>query len=344
MDVVRTTAKRTASMKDVARHAAVGLGTVSNVVNDLATVAPELRARVLESVHELGFVRNEAARHLRSGTSRTVVLLVPDSGNPFFTEISRGAGEVVWAEGRFPLIASAHGDASRENAYLGSFDSMRVHGLLASPVGDVSLALARLRTRGIPTVLVDARPPSDTYSAVRTDHVAGGCLATAHLLSSGRQRVDFLSTPAVVPQIADRIAGAKTAFRVHGLDPNSLGVWYSGGPAPSSGASVVERILALPRAERPEGFVVSNDVLAIEVMHAMLREGIRIPDDIAVVGYDDIPWAEAAAIPLSSVRQQSVEMGAIAARVLLDQITDEDAPREDCILAPELIVRESSAA
>jgi LacI family transcriptional regulator len=330
------------SMKDVARHAGVSLGTVSNVLNGRDSVAEDLRDVVLASVHTLGFVRNEAARHLRTGGSRIVALVVFDATNPFFGDISRGAATLARAAGSMLLIADTHNDEASEQSYLRSLEEQRVQGVLISPIGDISGPLDRLQARGIPTVVVDARPPSAAFSAVRADDFHGGLIGAQHLIDGGAVRIAFLGGPAALPQVADRRAGAEEALRLAGRDPARMQTWHVATSDVTEGHRIANVITSMPPAHRPDAVMATNDLLGIGLIHGLLHANVRVPQDISVIGYDDIGWAAAAAVPLTTIRQPSVAMGEAASRLLFEQIYDPAAPRREEVFAPELIIRDST--
>lgn len=179
----------TVSIRDVARRADVSVGTVSNVLNHPEKVSAASLERVLATIEELGFVRNDAARRLRLGRSTTIGLIVLDMRNPFFTDVARAAEDEAAAHGLSLLLGSSDEDPGRESTYLDLFEQQRVRGLLISPVGDVEPRLERLRARGIPSVLVDRAATGDAFGSVAVDDVAGGRLAVEHLLAIGRRRI-----------------------------------------------------------------------------------------------------------------------------------------------------------
>ena len=190
---------RSASIKDVANQAGVAVGTVSNVLNYPDRVSQRTKDRVLRAIDELGFVRNDAARQLRAGHSRTIGLIVLDVGNPFFTSVVRAAEDAAALQGSAVLLGDSGHDAGRESNYIDLFQEQRVQGLLISPVGDVTERIDQLRERGVPTVLVDRLADENKYSSVSVDDDAGGYLAARHLLDTGRRRLAFVGGPAVHP-------------------------------------------------------------------------------------------------------------------------------------------------
>lgn len=333
------------SVKDVARHAGVSLGTVSNVLNRPDRVAEHTRERVLSSIAQLGFVRNESARALRAGHSTTIGFVVPDVGNPFFIDVVRGAERVAEAAGSAILIANSDEKPQREASYLELFEEQRMQGVLISPVADNAEMLLRLRARGIPAVLVDAPAPDATFSSVQTDDVAGGRLAAEHLIASRRSRILFVGGPLSLHQIRDRLTGAQNAVCAAGLDRGMLRHWTTDAPTLAEGRRAGAGIAALAAGERPDAIVAANDLLAIGILESLLlRSTLRVPHDIALVGYDDIEWAASAIVPLTSVRQPSELIGETAAKLLIEEGRQPAGiERPHLQFAPELVPRASTS-
>lgn len=338
-------ASTSVSVKDVAAHAGVSLGTVSNVLNRPDRVAEATRLKVLSSIADLGFVRNEAARHLRAGRSTTIGFVVLDVGNPFFIDVVRGAERAAAAAGSSVLIANSDEQVERERTYLDLFEEQRVQGVLLSPVGDSANRLVRLRARGIPAVLVDAPAPDSTFSAIQTDDVAGGKLAVEHLIETGRESILFVGGPLTMHQISDRFAGARAAADAAGIGADAVRSWPTIAPTVEAGRLAGTQIAALPRGRRPDAIFAANDLLAIGIMEAFLLEGTtRVPRNIALVGYDDIAWAATAIVPLTSVRQPSELIGETAARLLIDEAAaGTDFKHRQLKFMPELVARASTA-
>ncbi|WP_027479288.1 LacI family DNA-binding transcriptional regulator [Gryllotalpicola ginsengisoli] len=330
----------TVSVRDVAEHAGVSVGTVSNVLNGKATVRPETVERVLAAVAELGFVRNDAARQLRAGVSRSIGMIVLDAGNPFFTGLARAAEQRALAEGRAVLLANSDEQPEREALYLDLFEQQRVAGLLISPVGDAMDRLHALHGRGTPTVLVDRFSDDPGFSSVSVDDVAGGRMAAAHLLETGRRRIAFVGGPRRLRQVADRLRGARQALR--GRTDASLSVLPTRALTVDDGRRAASELLRLPASDRPDAVFAANDLLAIGVLQGVLEER-RVPGELAIVGYDDIPFAASMAVPLTSVRQPYARMGERAVELLEREIADPSrADREHVVFEPELVVRASS--
>jgi LacI family transcriptional regulator len=203
----------------VAARAGVSLGTVSNALNKPDRVSDRTRERVLAAIDALGFVRNESARQLRSGRSRTLAYLALDAGNPFFTDVARGMEEVAEAEGRAVFLCNSGDDPKRQDAYLDLLEQQRVEGVLITPVGLPLERITQLERHGIPVVLVDRHGGPERCS-VAVDDIAGGELAAAHLLERGHERIALVGGPTALDQVAHRWTGARRATAAAGAaDP-----------------------------------------------------------------------------------------------------------------------------
>lgn len=332
----------TVSVREVAALAKVSVGTVSNVMNRPEKVSPDTVERVQAAIRTLGFVRNDAARQLRAGRSRSIGLVVLDVGNPFFTDLARGAENRAAEAGLTVLLGNSDDDEERENAYLDLFEEQRVHGVLISPIGDATDRLARLRERGTPTVLLDRQSDNHNFSSVSVDDPAGGYTAARHLLEIGRRRLAFVGGPVSLQQVTDRLAGARLA--VAEQPGATLEVIETAALSVLEGRAAGEALLARAATARPDAIFAANDLLAMGVLQALNMNGqVLVPGDIALIGYDDIAFASAAVVPLSSVRQPSELIGHTAVDLLLREATEgADAQHEQIVFQPELIVRAST--
>lgn len=333
----------TISVREVAAEAGVSVGTVSNVLNRPDKVSAGTVTRVQAAIELLGFVRNDAARQLRAGRSRSIGLVVLDVGNPFFTDLARGAEDRAAQAGLTVLLGNSDETLERESAYLDLFEEQRVHGVLISPLGDGGEQLKRLRRRGTPAVLVDGQTDDHSFSSVAVDDVFGGHLAVSHLIDTGRTRLAFVGGPHSIRQVTDRLEGARRAVAEHAgasletIETCSLSVL--------EGRGVGEALLARPAAERPDAIFAANDLLALGVLQALSMLGdLRVPEDIALIGYDDIAFSETAVVPLSSIRQPSALIGSTAVDLLLREAeAGADFTPEQVVFQPELVVRASTA-
>lgn len=327
-------------IKEVARRAGVSPGTVSNVLNRPERVAPATRARVEQAILDLGFVRHGSASTLRAGHSRTVGLMVLDLGNPFFTEVARGVEDVAGERGYAVVLSSSSESREREERNLRVFAEQRVRGVLITPVDDGQQA-DRLRDRGIPVVLLDHPTPRANQCSVAVDDVAGGEMAVARLLADGARTVAFVAGPSALRQCADRRKGALRALRAAGLPREAMRELTVPAMNARAGQDAARRLLG--NGALPDAVFCANDLLALGVLRVLSQSGVKVPTDVALIGYDDIEFSAAASVPLSSVRQPTYRLGRIATELLLEECDDpEGHAHQQVMFQPELVVRESS--
>lgn len=332
-------------VKDVAAAAGVSVGTVSNVLNNPDKVSTATADRVQSAIERLGFVRNDAARQLRAGRSRTLGLVVFDVSNPFFTDLARGAELRAADDGLSVLLGNSSESTKRESAYIDLFEEQQVQGLLIAPIGDIVARLRRLQARGTPTVLVDRQAEHPDFSSVSVDDVAGGAMAAQHLIDQGRRRIAFIGGPTGLRQVDDRLAGArKAAFASSGV---TIEVVRTGALTIADGNAAAEGLLRRSPAEIPDAVFAANDLVAVGVVQAFgMHGGPSIPGDVAVIGYDDIAFAQATVVPLTSIRQPRELLGRTAVELLLREAValaaGNASDHEHVVFQPELVVRAST--
>ena len=329
------------NVRDVAARAGVSVGTVSNVLNRPDKVSAETVQRVTSAISELGFIRNDAARQLRAGRSKTLGLVVLDVRNPFFTDVARGAEDQAALAGLTVTLGNSDENPEREAKYLDLFDEQRVHGVLISPYADITARLIGLRNRGIPAVLVDRSSADLSFSSVSVDDLEGGRMAVEHLIAQGRRRLAFIGGPMGIRQVTDRLAGAQDAASAHPdvtlevITIDALSVIEGR----NAGSAVVNRA----PGDRPDAIFAANDLVAMGVLQALMMQArVNVPDEIALIGYDDIDFASAAVVPLSSIRQPSALIGQTAVEILLEEADDPSVPPRQIVFKPELVVRDST--
>jgi LacI family transcriptional regulator, galactose operon repressor len=333
-----------ASVIDVAQRAGVSLGTVSNVLNRPERVAPATRDRVLKAIADLGFVRNEAARQLRAGRSRMIGLIVLDVGNPFFTDLAAGVEAAAQEAGLSVILCNSADSTSREDHYLSLMQEHRAYGILITPVRGKTARIDELRERGTHVVYVD-RGSTSRQCSVSVDDVVGGELAVAHLIEQGHERIAFVGGPMSITQVSERLAGARAAARKAKLTKNAISVIRTAGLNVAAGRRTGDQIARLAKRSRPTAVFCANDLVALGVLQEMTRRGLDVPGDLAIVGYDDIDFAAAAAVPLTSVRQPRAQLGQAAAELLIDEVSfPRTHQHRQVVFEPELVVRESSRA
>ena len=341
-DVSSFSAARSAGVKDVAAAAGVSLGTVSNVLNRPDRVSARTRARVEKAMAELGFVRNESARLLRAGRSSTLAYVMLDATNPFFTDVAQGIESAADEHDLSLFICNSDNSAARERKYLTRLQEQRVQGVLVTPVDPMEPLLDEVARHGTPVVIVDRTRDKATHCSVAVDDVLGGRLAVEHLLDLGHRRVAFVGGPERIGQVRYRRAGAIAALEDAGGDPPDLVEVRTEALTVAEGRGAGERIAGMPTSARPTAAFCANDLLALGLLQKCVALGLRVPDDLAIVGYDDIEFAAAAAVPLTSVRQPRRQLGRRATELLLDEATDPDHQHEQVLFTPELVARAST--
>jgi LacI family transcriptional regulator len=330
-------------VKDVAAAAGVSLGTVSNVLNRPGMVSAATRDRVERAMAELGFVRNESARQLRAGTSRTLAYVMLDGTNPFFHDVAQGI-ELAADDADLALfICISNGRPAREEVHLDRLMQLRVQGILITPVNPESAVLDELSRRGIPVVIVDRVRAGGGFCSVAVDDVLGGRIAVEHLVEQGHRRVAFIGGPDSIGQVRERLAGARQVWAELGRDPGDLIHLPTEAMTVGEGRSAGERLAGLPARRRPTAAFCANDLIALGLLQQAIGSGRRVPEDLAIVGFDDIEFAAAAAVPLTSVRQPRQELGRAAAQLLLDEAANPGHAHQQATFIPELVARASTA-
>ncbi|MGZ6734409.1 MAG: LacI family DNA-binding transcriptional regulator [Nocardioides sp.] len=331
-----------ASMKDVAAAAGVSLGTVSNVLNRPDRVTASTREKVERAMADLGFIRNESARSLRSGRTRALAYVMLDAGNPFFTDVAQGIEHAAESADLSLFLCNSDSREAREATHLGHLEQQRVQGILITPVDPDTPLLDAIAQRGTPLVVVDRIRKGDQFCSVAVDDVLGGRIAVEHLIDRGHRRVAFVGGSLGVGQVADRYEGARLAWAAAGLPSDDLTLVAADSLTVASGRSAGERLAGIPSNRRPTAAVCANDLIALGLLQQATATGLRVPDDLAIVGYDDIEFAAAAAVPLTSVRQPRQELGRAAADLVLDEATNPEHRHQQVVFTPELVARSST--
>jgi len=338
----KATGRGAAGIKGVAAEAGVSLGTVSNVLNKPHLVSAATRARVEQAITSLGFVRNDSARQLRAGSSRILAYVMLDASNPFFTDVAQGIEQAAQEANLSLFLCNSNETAERETSYLDLLEQQRVHGVLITPVNPEGERLLQLPARGIPVVMVDRAATGRTHCSVAVDNVLGGDLAVTHLLDLGHERIAFVGGPASHEQVRDRLQGAKRAMARAGRPEESLVQITTSALTVNEGRNAAERIAGVPARRRPTAAFCANDMLALGLLQQCVSLGIRVSEDMAIVGYDDIEFAAAAAVPLTSVRQPRRQLGRTATELLLDESSNPQHEHQQILFIPELVVRAST--
>jgi LacI family transcriptional regulator len=326
------------TLLDVARRAGVSPMTVSRVVNGSASVSPQTRARVELALAETGYLPNTLARGLRARRTDTIALVLPDMTNPFFTTLAQGVERTARERGISLLLANTDEQEDEESRLLPMLLQRQVDGLLVVPAGSGATAIRLCGEQGVPLVLVDRRPDDVSVDTVRADSWGGARDLGRLLTSLGHRRVAVLSGPASVATARDRVAGFRAAV-----------VEEAGLPEPHviDGAYTIESgramaIAAMSAAPRPTALFAVNNFIAIGALHALEELGLQVPDDVAVVGFDDLPRPMVTFPFLTVAAQPAFEIGQRAVAMLLDRIVHPDRPPRDLVLSTEIVIRRSS--
>jgi LacI family transcriptional regulator len=331
-----------ATLRDVARVAGVHPGTVSRALNPQTRglVNERTARRVLEAAEELGYRPNPIARGLRTNRSHTIGVLVPDLLNPLFAAVVRGIEDGLREAGYTPLIANTDNDAERERMAYEAMSARQVDGFIAATARRDHWLLADQVESGPKLVLVNRRVDSDAIPAVTGDDHEGVRLAVEHLAELGHRRIAHLAGSQALYTGWCRHQGFVDGMRALGLEVDEGLIVFSDTFTAREGARCCSRLL-----ERRRDFtaiVAGNDLLALGCYDALENRGLRCPDDVSVVGYNDMPFVDRFRPPLTTVRVPHYELGATAAELMLEQLQGGDAPPRQLLLAPELVIRGST--
>lgn len=341
----RSNGRGGSSMQDVAKAAGVSLGTVSNVLNHPSKVSPATAQRVREAIDRLGFVRNDAARSLASGSNRSVGMVLADIEHSLFIDMAHGAQEAARAAGLSLLLANAACDMPQQDDYLDLFDQARVTGVLLAPMQDSTAGIERVRSHGRPVVLLNFAPRTATCCSVLVNNEHAGYLAARHLIDSGRRRLAFVAAHDDYQPVRDRRRGVRAAVAEAGAGV-TLEEIDSGGLTSPHGHRAGRALAGRPTDRLPDGLVVVADELANGIIHELhIVAGIRVPGAVAIVGCENNRAAGSAAVSLTAVDMPGRRMGQEAMRLLLDEVTAGMQHRHaTVVLEPEIVIRASAPA
>ncbi len=324
---------------DVAAEAGVSFGTVSRVINNDVHVKQETRERVQDAMQRLGFVANRQARSLAGGKSNSIGVLVPDLGTGYIGELIRGIDAELSLTDLDLILYTTHRTASKEASYVANLAKGMVDGLLLVLPRSPSDFIGTLSQHNFPFVLIDHQGTGqEECPAVGATNWQGAYNATEHLLRLGHQRIGFITGSMDLGCAVDRLDGYRSALKTHHL-PETPELVYEGTFNQPDGFTGASALLELPQP--PTAIFASNDVMAMGVMDAVRDRGLRIPDDVSVVGFDDIPQASLVRPGLTTVRQPLEKMGRVATQMLLDLLRHPQKKADRIELPTELILRDS---
>jgi DNA-binding LacI/PurR family transcriptional regulator len=333
-------ANRSVTIKDVAAHADVSVATVSAVINGNKYVSPELVQRVRASIAALGYERNSFAQGLKTQTSHTIGLIISDIANPFFTGMVRGVEDVANAHHYALILGNTDENLDKERSYIRLLESKRADGLIIAATAGSHEYLQT--AKHLPLVSIDRSLFALGIDSVLVDNIAGAQAAIEHLIALGHRRIGIVTGIPGITTTEERLAGYKRALAAHAipLDPTLIVVADS---RVGGGEFGVTQLLT-QQSPRPTALFLMNGLMMIGALRAIGRIGLRCPQDIALVGFDDFEWASVTHPALTTVRQPIYEIGQKAAQLLFERLQKRDKEPGEVRLHPQLIVRESCGA
>lgn len=331
------------TIRDVARRAGVSVATAARALGNYGYVRTTTRQRVRRAAQALDYHPNVIARSMIKGRTHTLAVIVSDNANPFFAAAVRGIEDVVLPHGYGILLCNADEDADKESMYLRVIRERRADGLILSPSGGATALLRTMIRSGLPIVQIDRRLDGVMTDAVVIDNRAGVRAATEHLLQLGHRRIGMIAGPRRLYTGRERLEAFLTTMRRAGVavdrDLVVEGDFKAG--------SAYERVgTFLQMRRRPTALFVANNLMTIGALLGLKEAGVRIPQDMAIIGFDDMEWAPILTPPLTAVAQPGYALGATAAELLMGRLNtggDRAAPRT-VVLQPKLVVRESCGA
>jgi len=333
------------TLHDVAARAGVSAITVSRALNNTGYVSPETRERIHAAVAELNYVPNAVASSLRSNRTQLFAVLLTDITNPFWTTVARGVEDAAMEKGYGVILCNTDEDRAKEARYLDLLLRRRIDGLVVAPTTESTEILQNLRRRHVPFVLVDRLVSGIVADSVRGDSRGGAYQLTRHLLSTGYRRIGMLTGPLTVSTAEERVAGYLDALADEGIacDPDLI---FYGHYKETWGYEVTQELMSRnSHRSTPDAIFAANNFIALGVLEALSAMKLRVPEDVAVVCFDDGPQLTAASPGsgpfLTTAVQPASDMGRIAIQLLLDRLANPDREPQDIVLPTELIIRAS---
>ena len=327
------------NIREVAKLAGVAPITVSRVVNGANSVSEDTRRRVQQAVDQLHYVPNSLARSLRSRRSHTIALIVSDITNPFWTTVARGVEDIAAENDYRTILCNTDENPAKETNYLNMLVERRVDGVIIAPATREKKRLALLKQLQVPFVLIDRRVAGVKADSVYGDSRTGARLLIDHLISLGHQRIALINGPIDISSAQDRADGYRESLMAHGIAVFE-NLIYQGEFKQESGYLLAKRVLA--HDVRPTAIFAANNFIALGVLRALQEAGLHVPEDMALVCFDDVPYLSAVDPFLTVAAQPAYEMGASAARLLVERLTTHRTGKtREIVLPAKLIIRQS---
>jgi LacI family transcriptional regulator len=329
-------------MREVAGRAGVSKATVSHVINGTRFVEPQTEARVRQAIHELGYRPNLLARSLRRQETRMFGLLAPNIANPFWADLAHAVERAGYAEGYSVILGNSNWSAAQECDLVQKMLAQQIDGIILASINLELAILDEIVATSVPVVLMNNLLLAQRQvSAVLVDNYRGGVLAGAYLVSLGHQRIGCVAAPPDSGLAVERVAGLRSALADAGIDLPDSAI-FTGDFEHGSGEAAVQTLLE----HHPDltAIFAANDHMALGVIKGLRRVGRRIPDDISVIGFDNISFCTIVSPELTTIAQPIIEVGQRVIQLLIMHIHEPTAPPEVVVLQPTLIIRESCRA
>ena len=335
------------TIKDIARIAGVSANTVSRALNNKSEISRATKQKIIRIAREQGYSKNSVAASLATRRTKTVGLIIPDICDPFYAEQARGVEKAATAKGYTMILSDSDEDPDCELAAIKTFRSKRVDGIILTSLFDREANIIELEERNVPLVLLNRWLPSMETNFVINDNFDGAYKATRHLIDLGHRSIAHITGPAGITSVNERYLGYRKALEEAGLSVQPSLVTQGESLKPEAGEKAAREILSTN--PRPTAVFAYCDTLAIGLMSAAWQMGLSIPDDVAVVGYDDIPIVAFLGVPLTTISQPAREMGQMACQILIDRIETEGSnggrsPKTQLKMPASLVVRSSCGA
>ncbi len=324
---------------DVAKKAGVSVATVSRVLNGSPLVTESARRKVLRAIKELNYQPNRAAQRLRAGRSHVIGLIISDIQNPFFTSVVRGIEDVAYQQGYSLVLCNSDEDPEKEKLYLNVMRSEEVAGVILASASEANPQVDDLIAHNIPVVAIDRQIDDRPIDSVLAANIDGARAAVSHLIEQGHRRIGFIGLPLTRTPGKERYEGYQRALRDHQLPVSPEYVRIADAKQPGGYASTRD---LLTQQAYVTALFVANNLMTLGALDAIRERGLKIPDDISIIGFDDMPWANLLQPPLTAIAQPTYELGRHAAELLLSRLKERNQPVVHEHLETQLIVRGST--
>ena len=324
------------TIKDIAKLAGVSYATVSRALNDHPEVSLKTKERILSIAQEHGYSPNEIARGLVKQSTNTLGLLVPDISNPFFPEVAKGVEEKAMSNDYHIFLCNTDWDSKKEVDYISMLRDKRVGGIIIAPTSIETYKKVKELNLNVPVVFIGSRSDEKEINYVVIDNEKAGFIAAEYLIGLGFDKVAYLCGSENSVSNKDRLAGYERAIKAHGLD---IWIYNMEGSSFRRESGYKAASEAIKSGSLPQALICANDIVALSAIEAFENNGYEVPEDISVIGFDDIPYAALHKINLTTVAQPKYEIGSLAAQIILDKIGSRSGKGEKIILEPTLVIR-----